>query len=275
MTTSKYFLLLLYLIIFLQLCHIYHFYPIYQSFTEKTNLLNSFHLNYFLYDKGGFKLKEFDNNRRSFLKNTGKGVGIALGATLASTIPFNYASAAQNDHPSQSNKLQYPFTLGIASGDPLPDGVILWTRLAPDPLNGGGMANHPVPVQWEVSLDATFKNVVKRGNELSKPQLGHSVHVELEGLEAFTWYYYRFKAHDHISPTGRTKTAPAYNSAVDHLNFAFVSCQNWPTGYFTAYQHLAKDDLDLVVHLGDYIYEGNHSSKGSTNRLFGSRNLYA
>ena len=70
---------------------------------------------------------------------------------------------------NKSNKLQYPFTLGIASGDPLPDGVVLWTRLAPDPLNGGGMDNHPFPVQWEVSLDANFKNVVKRGNELSKP----------------------------------------------------------------------------------------------------------
>ena len=83
----------------------------------------------------------------------------------------------------------------------------------------------------------------------------------MDGLEPSTWYYYRFKARDQISPTGRTKTAPAYDSEVDHLNFAFVSCQNWPTGYFTAYQHLAKDDLDLVVHLGDYIYEGNHSSK--------------
>jgi len=206
-------------------------------------------------------MKDFDNKRRSFLKNTGKGVGIALGATLTSSIPFNYASAAENGQASNSNKLQYPFTLGIASGDPLPDGVVLWTRLAPDPLNGGGMDNHPVPVQWEVSLDATFNNVVKRGNELSKPQLGHSVHVEVEGLDPATWYFYRFKAHDHISPTGRTKTAPAYNSAVDHLKFAFVSCQNWPTGHFTAYQHLAKDDLDLVIHLGDYIYEGSHSSK--------------
>ena len=76
-----------------------------------------------------------------------------------------------------------------------------------------------------------------------------------------TWYYYRFIARDHISPTGRTKTAPAYGSEVDQLNFAFVSCQNWTAGHYTAYQHLAKDDLDLVVHLGDYIYEGNHSSK--------------
>ena len=123
------------------------------------------------------------------------------------------------------------------------------------------MDKRAIPVQWEVSLDANFTNIVKRGNEVSKPRLGHSIHVEVEGLEPSTWYYYRFKARDHISPTGRTKTAPPYGSEVDQLNFAFVSCQNWPTGYFTAYQHLAKDDLDLVVHLGDYIYEGNHSSK--------------
>ena len=123
------------------------------------------------------------------------------------------------------------------------------------------MDKRAVPVQWEVSLDATFTNIVKRGNEVSKPRLGHSIHVEVEGLEPSTWYYYRFIARDHISPTGRTKTAPAYGSEVDQLNFAFVSCQNWTAGHYTAYQHLAKDDLDLVVHLGDYIYEGNHSSK--------------
>ena len=109
-------------------------------------------------------MKEFNNNRRNFLKNTGKRVGIALGATIVNSLPVNnYASAAENDKPKQSSKIDYPFTLGIASGDPLPDGVVLWTRLAPDPLNGGGMDNHPFPVQWEVSLDSNFKNVVKRG----------------------------------------------------------------------------------------------------------------
>ncbi|MCP1123409.1 alkaline phosphatase D family protein [Bacillus sp. 3103sda1] len=203
-------------------------------------------------------MKKFDKNRRSFLKTTGKGVGIALGAAIVNTLPVNLASAAETD---KSNKLQYPFTLGIASGDPLSDGVVLWTRLAPDPLNGGGMDNHPFPVQWEVALDSNFHNVVKRGTELSKPQLGHSVHVEVDRLEPSTWYYYRFKAGSEISPTGRTKTAPAFNSQVEHLNFAFVSCQNWPVGYYTAYQHLAKDDLDLVIHLGDYIYEGKVESK--------------
>ncbi|MFC0270386.1 alkaline phosphatase D family protein [Metabacillus herbersteinensis] len=197
--------------------------------------------------------EKFD--RRSFLKKSGKGVGIALGASIINTFPVNFASA-------QSNKLSYPFTLGVASGDPLPDGVVLWTRLAPDPLNGGGMPSHPYPVQWEISIDEDFKKVVKRGTEVSKPQLGHSVHVEVDGLTPSTWYYYRFKSRSEISPVGRTKTTPAFDSHVDELVFAFASCQNWPTGYYTAYQHMAKDDLDLVIHLGDYIYEGRHNSSG-------------
>lgn len=198
-------------------------------------------------------------DRRKFLKRTGKGVGLALGAALIQSLPVNVAAAESSSN--QSSNLDYPFTLGIASGDPLPDGVVLWTRLAPDPLNGGGMPNHPFPVQWEVSLDSSFTNVVKRGTELSKPQLGHSVHVEVDGLEPAKWYYYRFKSQSNFSPVGRTKTAPAYNSQVDELNFAFASCQNWPVGFYTAYQHMAKEDLDLVVHLGDYIYEGKHDSK--------------
>ncbi|MBD1382605.1 alkaline phosphatase D family protein [Metabacillus arenae] len=194
-------------------------------------------------------------NRRDFLKNAGKGIGLAIGVSIANSLPVNTASAAPK-------YLKYPFTLGVASGDPLPDGVVLWTRLAPDPLNGGGMPSHPFPVQWEVALDEEFKKVVKRGTEVSKPQLGHSVHVEVNKLKPATWYYYRFKAGKELSPVGRTKTAPALHSQVDEIAFAFASCQNWPTGYYTAYQHMAKDDLDLVIHLGDYIYEGRHNSSG-------------
>lgn len=213
--------------------------------------------------EGMIKMKKIDLqsemlDRRNFLKKTGKGVGIALGAALVPSLQMNIAAAESTSN--NSSNIAYPFTLGIASGDPLPDGVVLWTRLAPDPLNGGGMPNNPFPVQWEVSLDSNFKNVVIRGTELSKPQLGHSVHVEVDGLEPATWYYYRFKSQSDFSPVGRTKTAPAYNSPVDKLNFAFASCQNWPVGFYTAYQHMAKDDLDFVVHLGDYIYEGKHSS---------------
>ena len=112
--------------------------------------------------------QHFSDNRRNFLKKTGKGMGIALGASLINTLPVNFASAES----SNSSNLAYPFTLGIASGDPLPDGVVLWTRLAPDPLNGGGMPNHPFPVQWEVSLDSSFKQCCKKRNRTFKTSNG-------------------------------------------------------------------------------------------------------
>ncbi|WP_261134003.1 alkaline phosphatase [Bacillus sp. Marseille-Q3570] len=194
-------------------------------------------------------------SRKSFIKTTGKVVGVAFGASILNAFPMKEAGATSNSFP-------YPFTLGVASGDPLPDGVVLWTRLAPDPLNGGGMQSTPFPVQWEVSVDPDFKKVVQRGTEVSKPSLGHSVHVEVNGLHPATWYYYRFKAGPEISPVGRTKTAPASSQHVDTFTFAYASCQNWKAGYYTAYQHMAKDDLDLVIHLGDYIYEGRHDSSG-------------
>src|SRR5690606_30351151 len=102
----------------------------------------------------------------------------------------------------------YPFTLGVASGDPTPDGVVLWTRLAPDPLNGGGMPPVRVPVQWELASDEGFRRVLRRGDMLAVPELAHSVHVEVDGLDPDRIYWYRF-AYDGIpSPVGRTRTAP-------------------------------------------------------------------
>ncbi|WLR53024.1 alkaline phosphatase D family protein [Bacillus tianshenii] len=193
--------------------------------------------------------------RRSFLKKTGKAAGVAVGVSMLNALPFQKASA-------QSKFSAYPFTLGVASGDPLPDGIVLWTRLAPDPLNGGGMPISPFPVQWEIALDEGFNKIVQRGTELSKPDLAHSVHVEVSSLQPSSWYYYRFKVGSDISPVGRTKTAPALNSHVEELSFAFASCQYWINGHYTAYQHMAKDDLDLVIHLGDYIYEGVHDARG-------------
>ena len=149
-----------------------------------------------------------------------------------------------------------PFTLGVASGDPAPDGVVIWTRLAPDPLNGGGIAPRPVEVGWEVASDERMKKVIKRGTARATPELAHAVHVEVAGLEPARWYYYRFRAGAAESPVGRTRTAPAANVGVERLNFAFASCQHYEQGFYTAYRHLAAEDLDLVVHLGDYIYEG-------------------
>jgi alkaline phosphatase D len=151
-----------------------------------------------------------------------------------------------------------PFSLGVASGDPLPDGVVIWTRLAPDPLaddGRGGMPDRKVPVRWEVATDEGFRKVVRRGLAFAAPQLAHSVHVEVEGLDPAREYYYRFKAGQEISPLGRTKTSPSPGAKVDKLRFAFASCQQYEHGYYTAYSHMAEEDLDLVIHLGDYIYE--------------------
>ena len=164
-------------------------------------------------------------------------------------------------HPLQSmfrkhaSFSEYPFQLGIASGDPAPDGFVLWTRLAPKPLQGGGMPPINVAVDWMVSKDEKISQVVARGQEIATPELAHSVHVEVEGLEPDRWYFYQFKAGSEVSPIGRTRTAPDKNAMVNKFQFAFASCQHFESGYFTAYEHMVKEPLDLVVHLGDYIYE--------------------
>jgi alkaline phosphatase D len=148
-----------------------------------------------------------------------------------------------------------PFTLGVASGDPASDGVVLWTRLAPEPLNGGGISE-PVDVTWEVGDDAGMRKIVRQGRVTAAPAAAHSVHVEVEGLDPDRWYWYRFHAADATSPIGRTKTLPRGGADVNRLRFAFASCQHYETGFFTAHRHMSTEDLDLVFHLGDYIYEG-------------------
>jgi alkaline phosphatase D len=162
-----------------------------------------------------------------------------------------------------------PFSLGVASGDPLPDGVVLWTRLAPAPLDGGGMPPVPVAVDWRVAADDAMHNVVRRGTALALPQLAHSVHVEVEGLEPDRWYWYQFQSGAALSRVGRTRTAPAPDIRVERFRFAFASCQNWEQGYYTAYRHMAGEELDLVVHLGDYIYEGAASRGRPRSHLTG------
>lgn len=117
-----------------------------------------------------------------------------------------------------------PFTLGVASGDPEPDGVVIWTRLSPRPLDGGGMPNEPVSVRWEVAEDEGFANVSRSGTALAVPQLGHSVHVEVEGLQPHRWYFYRFHAGSETSPVGRTRTAPAFDAIPDRMRFAYSVC---------------------------------------------------
>ncbi len=150
-----------------------------------------------------------------------------------------------------------PFTLGVASGYPSPHEVVLWTRLAPDPAHGGGMPPLPLAVAWEVAADPGFRTIVRRGTEFAQPEWAHSVHAQVGGLEPARWYYYRFHAGNAVSPVGRTRTAPAPRAAVDRLRLAFASCQQYEQGYYGAYRHLAAEDLDLVLHLGDYIYESS------------------
>ena len=150
----------------------------------------------------------------------------------------------------------YPFTLGVASGDPLPDGVVLWTRLAPKPLEGGGMPMTNVGVDWEVARDPRFQSIVQKGTAIARPELGHSVHVEVSGLESGREYWYRFHAGDEVSRTGRTKTAPPVGAAVDRLRFGVCGCNHYEMGYFTAFRRIAEEQFDFVFHTGDYIYEG-------------------
>jgi alkaline phosphatase D len=150
----------------------------------------------------------------------------------------------------------YPFTLGVASGDPAPDSVVLWTRLAPDPMNGGGMPGQRFPVQWKVAHDDRMSDVVREGTVLAEPESAHSVHVEVDGLQPSRQYFYQFRAGSELSVVGRTRTLPPAGAPAAGLTMAIASCQNFPVGYFAAYRHMAEQDLDLVLHLGDYIYEG-------------------
>ena len=174
----------------------------------------------------------------------------------------------------------YPFSLGVASGDPATDGVVLWTRIAPDPLNGGGMSELDVPVQWMVATDRHFANVVRAGTAIASPEWAHSLHVEVDGLRADRWYWYRFLIGGVASPVGCTRTLPVGPAA--RLRLAVASCQHFEQGYFSAYRHMLGDDLDFVVHVGDYIYEGSwgarvrsHESANAAITLDDYRNRHA
>ena len=156
---------------------------------------------------------------------------------------------------------EQPFGLGVAAGDPASDGFVIWTRLAPKPLEGGGMPEQAVEVAWQVAEDEGMKKVVKKGTTVANPEWAHSVHVEVAGLNPDRWYWYQFKAGNETSPIGRARTAPAVWTNPAALKFAFASCQHFESGLFTAYEHMAKDELDLVIHLGDYIYEGEGREK--------------
>lgn len=179
----------------------------------------------------------------------------AAAATVAAA-PVLDATAARRAASATHRFGSYPFNLGVASGDPLPDGFVIWTRLAPEPLEpAGGMRWRRVPVRWQVAKDERFRRVVKQGVVRTTADEAHSVHVEVTGLRPWREYFYRFMVGGDASPVGRAKTAPAAGQEISSLSLAVASCQAWYHGFYTAYADMAKKDLDLVLHTGDYIYE--------------------
>jgi alkaline phosphatase D len=163
---------------------------------------------------------------------------------------------------SQMHVTHYPFALGVASGSPTHEGLVLWTRLTGDGGEGDAIAKPEVTVHWDVAYDEQFKRLARSGQATAHAALAHSVHVELSGLEPDRWYFYRFKVGSATSPVGRTRTFPAPGAVVQRLKLAYASCQHWEHGYYSAYRHMLAEDLDVVMFLGDYIYEYRGSNKG-------------
>ena len=190
-------------------------------------------------------MKHPARTRRAFLE---RALAVGAGAFLQ---PLAGCAVSDVRFPS------YPFTLGVASGEPTMDGVVLWTRLAPRPLEGGGMDPVPVEVRWEVATDASFARIVQGGRATARPEAVHTVHVEVEGLEPAREYWYRFIAGGEASPVARTRTAPAPGRGDERLRIALASCQQYEQGWYVAHRHLASEGVDLVAFVGDYIYESS------------------
>jgi alkaline phosphatase D len=178
-----------------------------------------------------------DQQRRLFLLN----------AALAAGSLAGIAQARANG--------AYPFSLGVASGSPLPASVILWTRILADPLHAASTAPVAVTVRWELAEDEGFRRIAAKGAAAALPALAHSVHVDVTGLAPGRWYWYRFMLGDAVSPVGRTRTAPAAGAMPAMLKLAVASCQHWEFGSYGAHRQIAAAAPDLVAFLGDYIYE--------------------
>jgi alkaline phosphatase D len=197
----------------------------------------------------------------SFCRNTSidrRRVILGLGAGAASLVAapaiIGPASAQARRWPAD------PFSLGVASGALRPDGFVLWTRLAPDPLSPnpstpGGMTGGDVPVAWEIAADEGMRDIVRRGTADAEAAWGWSVHADVAGLQPGRSYWYRFMCGDAVSRVGRAMTSIPAGTAVERLRFGFVSCSNYERGWFSAYRHLADETPDMVLYLGDYFYE--------------------
>ena len=187
-----------------------------------------------------------DRQRRLFLQRAARLAAIgAIGAIGAALLPAS--SIAGSDW--------YPFRLGVASGSPLPDAVVLWTRILSEPGNPEAPAPGPLTVRWEVADDQAFRHIVASGDASALPELAHSVHVDATGLRPDRWYWYRFMLGDAVSPVARTRTAPANDAMPGRMRLAYASCQHWEFGEYAAHRHIAAAAPDLVAFLGDYIYE--------------------
>jgi alkaline phosphatase D len=184
-------------------------------------------------------------NRRSLL------AGVAASSLVTSLGGFSARTAWGS--PAFAS---YPFSLGVASGDPAPDGFVIWTKIAPKPLErGGGMPKKAIDIDWSVASDAQMQQIVQQGTATAYPELGHAVHIEVSGLEPARDYFYRFSIGGERSRTGRARTLPPVGAPVGQIRFASAGCQRYEDGYFTAWQRIAEERFDFVYHYGDYIYE--------------------
>lgn len=195
-------------------------------------------------------------SRRNFLRTAAVATGTVGAAQLAPTAQSQ--SSQPKPGPVEMELPPLPFVHGVASGDPLPDAVVIWTRVTPDEFSFPGSGNGPATkVRWQVATDPEMRNVVQQGEVTATAETDHTVHVDVRGLKPDTVYFYRFEAVDKQSPLGRTKTAPTGH--VDSQRWAIASCANWEAGFFSAYADMARrgwaGELDLTVFLGDYIYE--------------------
>jgi alkaline phosphatase D len=209
--------------------------------------------------------------RRTVLKTAAMAAAAAAGSATLRSFDAEAAAAPARDGI---------FGYGVASGDPTADSVIIWTRATPPPRHAGDPIaapgsglGHPLHVGWEVARDRAFRHVVRRGHLHTSPDSDHTVKVDVRGLQSYTRYYYRFRAKGRTSPVGRTQTAPDIARCVRALRFGLVSCSNYTGGYFGAYRALsARDDIDFVLHVGDYIYEyGNGADRYGPSALVGKR----
>ena len=193
----------------------------------------------------------------AMMARTGAGMGL-----LAAWGPLGAAPWPRNIDPNPRLP-DYPFTLGVASGDPAPDGFVIWTRLAPRPAEQHyGKARVPVIVGWEVADDDRFAAILARGEALASPELAHAVHVEVAGLAPDRVYFYRFHIAGHTSATGRSRSLPLPGARLDRLRFAVAGCQHYEHGHYTAWAHIAQEPVDFVFHYGDAIYETNEKDAG-------------